>query len=114
MSSNNLTLPLKTKWFDMWKSGKKTFDYREIKPYWAKRFCRNFDSLCFYSPDATCSKCDFFKPFLFRKLILTKGYPKRNDKQRVIEKDYPDIFIEIGNESLGSDPNKYYFVITAI
>lgn len=37
-----LTLPIKRKWFDMIKSGVKTEEYREIKPYYKSRF-RVFD-----------------------------------------------------------------------
>lgn len=33
----NLQLSLKTRWFEMTKSGLKTEDYREITPYWVKR-----------------------------------------------------------------------------
>lgn len=33
-----LILPIKKRWFDMIRSGEKTEEYREIKPYWATRF----------------------------------------------------------------------------
>jgi len=33
----NLQLSLKTKWFELTKSGEKTEDYREITPYWCNR-----------------------------------------------------------------------------
>ena len=33
-----LVLPIKRKWFDMIIAGDKTEEYREIKPYWTKRF----------------------------------------------------------------------------
>ena len=33
-----LHLPLKAQWYEMIESGVKTEDYREIKPYWDKRF----------------------------------------------------------------------------
>ena len=33
-----LTLPIKKKWFDMILFGEKKEEYREIKPYWTKRF----------------------------------------------------------------------------
>ena len=33
-----LTLPIKKKWFDMIVSGEKKEEYREIKPYWTRRF----------------------------------------------------------------------------
>jgi len=35
---NTLHLTIKKKWFDMILSGAKTEEYREIKPYWTKRF----------------------------------------------------------------------------
>lgn len=34
----NLDLPLKHKWYDKIASGEKTSEYREIKPYWERRF----------------------------------------------------------------------------
>ena len=36
--SNTLHLPLKAQWYEMNESGVKTEEYREIKPYWCKRF----------------------------------------------------------------------------
>lgn len=36
--SGPLILPLKKEWFDMILSGEKQEEYREIKPYWTKRF----------------------------------------------------------------------------
>lgn len=38
-----LTLPIKKKWFDMILSGEKKEEYRDIKPYWTKRFSKAFD-----------------------------------------------------------------------
>jgi ASC-1-like (ASCH) protein len=32
-----LIFPLKKEWFDKIKSGEKTIEYREVKPYWSKR-----------------------------------------------------------------------------
>ena len=37
-----LTLPIKKKWFDMILSGEKKEEYREIKPYYEKRFSNYF------------------------------------------------------------------------
>ncbi len=34
-----LTFNLKKKWFNKIKSGEKTHEYREVKPYWTKRLC---------------------------------------------------------------------------
>lgn len=41
---STLRLTLKKKWFDMIASGEKKEEYREIKPYWIKRFIWNNDS----------------------------------------------------------------------
>jgi len=38
-----LNLTLKKKWFDMILQGEKQEEYREIKPYWEQRLCREFD-----------------------------------------------------------------------
>lgn len=40
-----LHLPLKAKWYEMIESGIKTEEYREIKPYWSKRFTGMFKPL---------------------------------------------------------------------
>lgn len=37
-----LVLPIKKKWFDMIRSGEKTEEYREIKPYYDARFMNAF------------------------------------------------------------------------
>lgn len=50
-----LHLTLKKKWFDMIKSGVKTEEYREIKPYWETRLNKNYDIIRFrngYSKDS--------------------------------------------------------------
>lgn len=39
-----LIFPLKKEWYDKIKSGEKTVEYREAKPYWARRIT---SSLCF-------------------------------------------------------------------
>lgn len=33
-----LVFPLKKEWYEKIKSGEKTIEYREVKPYWTKRF----------------------------------------------------------------------------
>jgi len=33
-----LTFPLKKEWYEKIKSGEKTIEYREVQPYWTKRF----------------------------------------------------------------------------
>ena len=38
-----LTFNLKKQWFDKIKSGEKTHEYREVKPYWTKRLFKDND-----------------------------------------------------------------------
>ena len=38
-----LTFNLKKEWFEKIKSGEKTHEYREVKPYWTKRLVNYFD-----------------------------------------------------------------------
>lgn len=51
-----LHLTLKKRWFDMIASGAKVEEYREMKPYWHKRFLgQRFDAIKFrngYNPDS--------------------------------------------------------------
>ena len=35
-----LTFPLKKEWYEKIKSGEKTIEYREVKPYWTRRLER--------------------------------------------------------------------------
>lgn len=61
-----LLLPLKKVWFDQVKSGKKKIEYRLYNSYWKKRLIdKEFD-----------------------KIVLTLGYPKKDDLARRIERPY--------------------------
>ena len=42
-----LIFTLKKEWYEKIKSGEKTIEYREVKPYWSKRFCHEGASLTF-------------------------------------------------------------------
>lgn len=37
-----LIFPLKKEWYEKIKSGEKTIEYREVKPYWTTRFYNEF------------------------------------------------------------------------
>lgn len=39
-----LIFPLKKEWYEKIKSGEKTVEYREVKPYWIKRICNAVQS----------------------------------------------------------------------
>lgn len=66
-------------------------------------------SLC----ELHCESCDSFEPQNYRRLILTKGYPKSDDNEKRIIKHHPFIFIGKGCKELGSLPDTYYFVVTS-
>lgn len=60
-----LYLPLRKIYFDQIKSGKKKTEYRLYNDYWEKRLAKAYD-----------------------KIVLTLGYPKRDDMTRRIERPY--------------------------
>ena|SRR3989344_3803126 len=69
MKQKILHLTLKKKWFDLIISGKKKVENREVKPYWTKRFKKQYDVIKFvngYGKD---------KPFMIIEYlgINTKG-----------------------------------------
>lgn len=56
-----ITLHLKKQWFDKIKSGEKTHEYREVKPYWTKTFYGNLTGT---------------------KIAFACGYPKVNQTEK--------------------------------
>ena len=102
-----LTLSLKKQWFEMTKSGIKTEDYREITPYWIKRLTTDFT----YKHDED-TPLNFEAKFKnFTQNIMTLGYPKKGDTERIIQFEHAGIEIRTGNIEWGAEPNKLYFVI---
>jgi len=62
----NLTLPLKKEYFDAIKQGVKTLEYRSKTEFWGKRIeGKDFD-----------------------KVVLTCGYPSKDDTSRRIERPW--------------------------
>ena len=59
----NLILPLKRKWFEEIQDGMKKEEYRLYNEYWCKRLIGKS----------------------FNKIIITLGYPNKNNKDRRIE-----------------------------
>lgn len=110
----NLQLSLKTKWFEMTKAGIKTEDYREITPYWVKRLVHNCSCLESVENDKLSDKINEcvlggFKNFTNN--IMTLGYPKGTDAERIIKFEHVGIEIRTGNPDWGAEPEKLYFVI---
>jgi hypothetical protein len=101
-----LTLTLKKKWFDLIKSGVKTEEYREIKPFWTKRLMR---PVIDYG-DGRISIPDV--PREFDTLVFTLGYPKADDMSRRMVFKNPKIEMRTGNPVWGAEKDKVYYVIT--
>jgi len=129
----NLQLPLKKQWFELTKSGIKTEDYREITPYWVKRLLvLNFtqeqyegliineliDDLKIINTEKakhdSVSTCLWYFCANFRNFdsnIMTLGYPKSTDSDRILKLEHKGIEIREGNPEWGAIPGRKYFVI---
>ena len=126
----NLQMSLKTKWFEMTKSGVKTEDYREITPYWCIRLFemswRNSkkqweiilktNSVEWLLEMSKNINSDYFDygGYKFKKIdtnIMTLGYPKSGDTDRILKLEHKGIEIRTGNADWGAEPGKLYFVI---
>ena len=124
---SSLQLSLKTKWFEMTRSGIKTEDYREINTYWSKRLFSNFEitwkimTTYYFSEDINrqfhleqnTDKLEMLLRYVkkFDQNIMTLGYPKSTDIERILKIEHKGIEIRTGNPEWGAEPNKVYFVI---
>ena len=114
----NLQLPLKQNWFEMTKSGEKLEDYRELTPYWCNRLMtfdgeikptKFWESIAYgFSKGYFYHRADFK---VFNENIMTLGYPKSTDLERILKLKHNGIEIRTGNPDWGAEPNKLYFVI---
>jgi len=123
----NLQLSLKTKWFEMTKSGVKTEDYREITHYWIRILLisyREIDYVDFQDivtdlQDPLKRHRNIDEVFKYWELnfknfgsnIMTLGYPKKEDTKRILRLKHKGIEIRTGNPEWGAEANKLYFVI---
>lgn len=122
-----LHLSLKKHWFEMTKSDEKTEDYRAITPYWCNRLLlhrgevkpRNFwkryyldlykdGSLKFFYECPVIHKITSIK---FKDNIMTLGYPKSTDTDRILKYKHKGIEIREGKEKWGAKNGVQYFVI---
>jgi hypothetical protein len=127
---SNLQLSLFKEHFDKTKAGIKKEDYREINAYWCNRLLlqrgkpqtKAFWERCYiglFKENAKSTLKKFFecqiihqitaKPF--DKNIMTLGYPKSTDKDRVLELEHKGIEIREGNPEWGAEPGVLYFCI---
>jgi len=80
-----LIFPLKKEWYEKIKSGEKTIEYREVKPYWTKRLWHEGGSLTFntISYDYEATKDVFLFPMICK---LQLGYNPKTRLNAIIKK----------------------------
>jgi hypothetical protein len=96
-----LDLPLKKEWYDMIDSGIKQEEYREIKPYWCKRFL-NLDTTLF-SYRNNYESCNVKR---YTHVRFRYGYTKRTMLFKL-----NDICIGYGNPEWGAPKDKEVFIL---
>jgi len=118
----NLQLSLIKVWFEKTKLKIKPEDYRAITPY----FCNKF--LLFNGENLSKEQWRVFlitsgvnylilcigKEITFKNFtlnIMTLGYPKSGDTERILKYQHAGIEIRTGNPEWGAEPDKLYFVI---
>lgn len=115
MATDNLFLILKKEWFDLIAAGIKLEEYREIKPYWIKRFCDTNIHLPFVycKLEKCCPECfqdnpKNYKIRHFDTVTFQLGYQKHAPRMTFKIKE---IVISQGEVSWGAENSKDYFVI---
>ncbi|EPI4835775.1 ASCH domain-containing protein [Klebsiella quasipneumoniae] len=85
----NLQLAVKGEYFDAMKRGEKTEEFRLVNRYWGRRiFGRDYD-----------------------RLIITRGYPKKDDTSRRIDIPYDGFEIKtITHKQFGDHPVKVFAI----
>lgn len=85
----NLQLAVNGEYFDQMKRGEKAEEYRLVNPYWGRRiFGRKYD-----------------------RLIITRGYPKRDDLSKRIDVPYDGYEVKvITHPHFGPEPVKVFAI----
>lgn len=106
-----LTLPIKRKWFDMILAGKKTEEYRDVKPYYTMRF-RQFVTL---NPDVPNHLVEeLFRNAAgkggvkYRNVVIRNGYSWHSASMRISGR----IMIRQGRPEWGAAEGREYYVLT--
>lgn len=98
-----MVLTLKKKWFEMILSGAKTEEYREMKPYWEKRFTNYFGKYYDFSKDKPTMVWNKHK----KNIVFRNGYGK----------DKPEFTAEctisegFGNQEWGAEKGRKYYIL---
>lgn len=123
----DLQLPLKKNWFEMTKKGVKKEDYRDINPYWCNRLLKqngrkqkqsfwklyldNFNNKEIRKAFNNGCKDHRLSQIVYSNNIMTLGYPKKQDSERILKLEHLGLEIRTGNTEWGAEPDKLYFVI---
>ena len=115
-----LDLVLKEKWYRMIESGEKTEEYREIKPYWVKRFCYKTSPsypVPWVSMVLTSQNPEYLKRALKMRTMTLQGFTHVTFHLGY-SKDRPSmtfaldkITIDKGKPEWGAEEGRLYFVI---
>lgn len=93
-----LTFNLKKEWFEKIKNGEKTHEYREVKPYWEKRFC---NELC-----VNANELKQYKEDNDKAIVFVKGYSNKAD-DRLLARLYSIKVINGKNTDLAIDKDVF-------
>lgn len=89
-----LHLNLKGEYFDQIKSGQKTEEFRRVTPYWQKRLVD-----------------DKGQPIPYDGILIKRGYPRRTDTDRILERKWEGWTIrEITHPHFGDKPVKVFAI----
>ena len=107
MEKKVLTLTVNKQWFDMIVTGKKTEEYREIKPYWIKRLTTNCEVLYDVAAETHYGEV-LYRPYTH--ILFINGYRKNSPR---IEKEFKSITIGKPKKGLCPDIwlNTDFFII---
>lgn len=100
-----LVLPIKIKWFDMIRSGEKKEEYRDVKPYYIKRF-KNYFGLKTYGYGSIPSVFQVNNNS-FKEVIFRNGYHKNSPQIHCI----CTLEMGEGNIEWGAEKDKKYFIL---
>ena len=104
----------------------KTEDYREISEYWchrlfnvmgskltieqACRFIKNHQYYGFSNINDLLTHYNL-QPIFFNYNVMTLGYPKKGDSERIIKYEHKGVEIGYGKTEWGAEEGKLYFII---
>ncbi len=92
----NLQLAVNGEYFDQMKRGEKVEEYRLVNKYWQKRLFHGYEQNL---------------PKQYERLIITRGYPKRDDASKRIDVPYTGCEVKvITHPHFGPEPVKVFAI----